>query len=226
MQIKGYCESGNWKPSVTSIIRIAEDKAQADRLRKWEKKMAKVKGYEGAAEEVRQLAADRGTATHQVIEWFLNGKIREKDLIHAASQQKSIGAAYSVSALPLLNVLKGKIIATELYVSHPRYAGRLDTMAVWDNEHIVVLDWKTTDKPKRREWMHNCFLQLAAYAIAYNESLADDSQRIGKILAVSLRQDGYSSFLEDLEPWIEPWFKTLDRYEALTANQQIEYWEK
>ena len=36
-----------------------------------------------------------------------------------------------------------------------------------------IVDFKQTNKPKRREWIDDYFLQLAAYAMAHNFTYRD-----------------------------------------------------
>ena len=47
------------------------------------------------------------------------------------------------------------------------YAGATDVVGVYEGRQSIV-DFKQTNKPKRREWIEDYFLQLAAYAMAHN----------------------------------------------------------
>ena len=47
------------------------------------------------------------------------------------------------------------------------YAGQTDLVGVYDYENSIV-DFKQSNKPKRKEWIEDYFLQLAAYAMAHN----------------------------------------------------------
>jgi genome maintenance exonuclease 1 len=48
------------------------------------------------------------------------------------------------------------------------YAGTTDGCGIHLNEESI-LDYKQTNKPKKREWIEDYFLQLCAYAEAHNE---------------------------------------------------------
>jgi genome maintenance exonuclease 1 len=48
------------------------------------------------------------------------------------------------------------------------YAGATDVVGVYDEAESIV-DFKQSNKPKRREWIEDYKLQLAAYALAHNE---------------------------------------------------------
>jgi genome maintenance exonuclease 1 len=48
------------------------------------------------------------------------------------------------------------------------YAGTTDGAGIHLNEESI-LDYKQSNKPKRREWIEDYFVQLCAYAEAHNE---------------------------------------------------------
>jgi genome maintenance exonuclease 1 len=47
------------------------------------------------------------------------------------------------------------------------YAGATDMIALHKNK-IAIIDFKQTNKPKKREWIEDYCLQLAAYAMAHD----------------------------------------------------------
>jgi ATP-dependent exoDNAse (exonuclease V) beta subunit len=49
------------------------------------------------------------------------------------------------------------------------YAGTLDLLVEDDNEQIKLVDFKSSKKPKKREWIRNYEMQAAAYSVACNE---------------------------------------------------------
>lgn len=58
---------------------------------------------------------------------------------------------------------------TEVPVYFPGiYAGTTDCVGMHDGAE-AIMDFKQTNRPKRREWIEDYFLQLAAYAEAHNE---------------------------------------------------------
>ena len=61
-----------------------------------------------------------------------------------------------------------EIWGTEVTVYYPGlYAGATDLVGIYDGT-AVIGDFKQTNKPKRREWINDYFLQLAAYGMAHN----------------------------------------------------------
>ena len=56
----------------------------------------------------------------------------------------------------------------EVTVYYPDlYAGATDVAGIYAGKESIV-DFKQTNKPKRREWIGDYFLQLGAYAMAHN----------------------------------------------------------
>ena len=49
------------------------------------------------------------------------------------------------------------------------YAGRVDIIYENDKAHLIILDFKSSKKPKKEDWIENYKLQIAAYALAYWE---------------------------------------------------------
>ena len=47
------------------------------------------------------------------------------------------------------------------------YAGATDLVGVYDYEDSII-DFKQSNKPKRKEWIDDYFMQLGAYAMAHN----------------------------------------------------------
>ena len=47
------------------------------------------------------------------------------------------------------------------------YAGATDLVGIYDYSESII-DFKQSNKPKRREWIEDYFMQLGAYAMAHN----------------------------------------------------------
>ena len=68
--------------------------------------------------------------------------------------------------------LKGsmdEIWGTEVTLYYPDlYAGASDLAGIYEGRESIM-DFKQSNKPKRKEWISDYFLQLAAYATAHNQ---------------------------------------------------------
>ena len=71
-------------------------------------------------------------------------------------------------------------IEVPLWSKHLGVAGRCDCIGVWDNE-LAIIDWKTSNKLKKEEWVEDYFLQATAYSIMYEERT---KQPVGKAVIV------------------------------------------
>jgi len=49
------------------------------------------------------------------------------------------------------------------------YAGRVDNIYENAKAHLLILDFKTSRKRKKKDWIKNYFLQISAYFMAYWE---------------------------------------------------------
>jgi genome maintenance exonuclease 1 len=106
------------------------------------------------------------------------------------------------------------------------YAGTTDCLGVWKGRP-AIMDFKQTNKPKRREWISSYFLQLAAYAQAHNNMHGTEID-CGVILMATqpklLPDNTYSTpeYLEfvvegdEFAHWTNEWTKRVELY-YLTA---------
>ena len=128
------------------------------------------KGLGENAPQIQKDIKQRGTNFHRLIECFCKNENREVMRILDEPEMQD----YLDHSLPILKHLKtGEVIFTEaqVYSHEHRYAGTLDMLAWFpDPSRLVLLDWKTSNKPKKREYCDHHFLQLAAYANALKET--------------------------------------------------------
>ena len=79
--------------------------------------------------------------------------------------------AHTMAEQIIKNGLTGslsEIWGSEVTVHYPGlYEGATDVVGVYEG-HQSIVDFKQTNKPKKREWIEDYFLQLGAYAMAHN----------------------------------------------------------
>ena len=84
-------------------------------------------------------------------------------------------------------------LESPLYSHNLQLAGRVDCIAEWEGE-ISVIDFKTSAKPKKTEWIQNYFIQETAYAKMFEDLTGKKVENIITLIAVS---DGTSQlFIE------------------------------
>ena len=146
-------------PSVTTILSATQPPEKAKALAEWRLRV-------GADEATRIVdnSATRGTAMHRIIESYLTGQYH-LDLTDVGRN------AHNMAQTIIKNGLDNKI--TEYYgieatLYYPDlYAGTTDLVA----QHVgcdSIIDFKQTNKPKKREWIEDYFVQIAAYAMAHD----------------------------------------------------------
>jgi ATP-dependent exoDNAse (exonuclease V) beta subunit len=119
-------------------------------------------GEENATRIVDESAA-RGTAMHKILEKYIleTGYL---DLTKVGQQAHNM--AIRVIEQGLCNVTEYYGLECTLY--YPGlYAGATDLIANHKGE-MTVVDFKQTNKPKKREWIEDYCLQLAAYGMAHD----------------------------------------------------------
>jgi len=155
-----HYDIGNTKlPSVTTILSACQSDEKRQSLADWKARMG-----DKAADEVRDTAAARGTAMHTYLEHYLDGT-GYKDLTPLGRQAEVMANKIIESGLGDLEELWG--LETTLYYPD-LYAGATDVVGVYGGQPAII-DFKQSNKPKRREWILDYFEQLGAYAMAHNQ---------------------------------------------------------
>ena len=145
-------------PSVTTILSATESAEKREALAKWRQ----AKGEEIATRSVDESAA-RGTAMHKILEKYI---LEEGYLDLTNVGRDAHNMAIRVIEQGLCNV--PEYYGTECTLYYPGlYAGQTDLVAIHKGKDAII-DFKQTNKPKKREWIEDYCLQLAAYAMAHN----------------------------------------------------------
>jgi len=92
------------------------------------------------------------------------------------------------------------------------YAGTTDCVGMFKGEP-AVLDFKQSNKPKKREWIEDYFLQLSAYICAHDK-IHETKIKRGVILMCS-RDLTYQQFEiegDELEFWKNKWWDRVEQF--------------
>jgi hypothetical protein len=165
-----YEFDGRLLPSVTTILQATKSARDTEALATWADSIG-----QDQAEQIRNEAAQRGTNLHSLIELYLTGY--DPSTLEETAHAQGILPWWS-SVQTALNRIKS-VQLIEQAVHHPLYcyAGSLDLLAGVEftdpltkatSERTVLVDWKTSGKTKKREWLGDYTLQLAAYWLATN----------------------------------------------------------
>ena len=164
--------TGEKYPSVTSVTGILS----RDGIKKWRKRVG-----EKTANKISTQAARHGTSAHQLFEDYIKGDNFEDKFKNAmpTTQQAFISLEKQLNQIGTVHGLE-----SPLYSHNLQLAGRVDCIAEWDGK-ISVIDFKTSAKPKRREWIENYFIQETAYAKMFEELTGEKVHSIITMIAVS-----------------------------------------
>ena len=195
---------GNEKlPSVTTILGQTQTAEKAEGLARWRDRVGA-----DEAQRITDQAASRGTAMHSILEHYVLGKNR-LDLTDIGQEAHKMADVVIDKGLSHLDEIWGSEVA--LY--YPElYAGATDLVGIYKNAESII-DFKQTNKPKRREWVEDYFIQLGAYAMAHNYVYQSKIQQ-GVVLMCS--KDGYfQEFIvseKEFQEYQHKWLKRVDLY--------------
>lgn len=144
---------GNSYPSITTVLSILSEESIA----KWRARVG-----DEEANKIGTRAAGRGTLVHSIIEGYLKNENIEDYLPHIRQSLSNLQ--------PILDSRLGVIYGLEvaLYSHHLGLAGRCDCIAEFDGVPSIV-DFKTSKRPKKKEWISSYFAQMAGYAVMFEE---------------------------------------------------------
>jgi genome maintenance exonuclease 1 len=142
--------------SITSVI----SHYKKDFFNNWRAKV----GTE-EADRITKRATSRGTDTHTLIENYL---LNVDDLPKVPKVQPISDILFRVSKPDLNRINNIYALEGSLYSLFLGIAGTVDCIAEFDGE-LAIIDFKTSKKPKPRDWIEGYFVQCCAYACMLHE---------------------------------------------------------
>lgn len=196
---------GHAVPSVTTILDATKPEEKKQALREWRKRVGEEK-----ATQITTEAAGRGTRMHK----WLENHVKTGDTGQPGTNPYSIQShqmAKTIIEKGLINCQE--FWGTEVSLYFPEiYAGTTDLVGVHGNSE-TIMDHKQTNKPKKREWIDDYFLQLAAYALAHNEVWGTKIRK-GVVFMCS-PDNQYQEFIvegSEFDKYTDLWYTRLDQY--------------
>ena len=112
---------------------------------------------EEEANKITKAATSRGTDMHTLVENYLQN-IQELPEVQPLSKHLFRIAKTDLDKIDNIHALEKSMYSLQLGI-----AGTVDCIAEY-NEELAIIDFKTSKKPKPREWIEHYFVQCAAYA--------------------------------------------------------------
>ena len=198
-----YAVKNEKLPSVTTILSATQSADKQASLAAWRQRVG-----EDQAARIVNTAGARGTAMHKILEKYI---LKEGYIDLTTVGREAHNMAIRVIEQGLCNVTEYYGLEATLY--YPGlYAGATDMIAIHKGDEAII-DFKQTNKPKRREWIEDYCLQLAAYAMAHNFIYKTEITK-GVIMMCS-KDNFYQEFIiQGLEfrKYMHMFLKKVDQY--------------
>jgi ATP-dependent exoDNAse (exonuclease V) beta subunit len=190
---------GKKYPSITTVL--GEHSKQG--IMKWRARVG-----DKEANKISGRASRRGNELHLVCEQYL------KNELTAFQSQKLMPHIKELflQLRPVLDENVTKVICLEqpLYSHELKVAGRVDGIVEW-NGKISVIDYKTSTKLKKDEYIQNYFMQCSAYCEMFEELTGVSIDQF--IVAVAVEEENLPQiFIKNKSEYIEPLKKYIRNY--------------
>ena len=174
---------------------------------KWRKRVGNEE-----ADRITKRATGRGTDMHTLVEYHLKNedlpKVRPiSDFLFKISKE-------NLNRINNIHALEGSLYSKQLGI-----AGTVDCIAEYDGE-LAIIDFKTSAKPKPREWIDHYFVQCMAYGCMLYELTGISVKKLVIIMAcengecVVYEQNDKSKYINLLTEYIREFVHhKLNQYE-------------
>jgi genome maintenance exonuclease 1 len=142
-------------PSITTVLSILSKQG----ILEWRKRVG-----EEEANKISRQAAGRGTAVHKLAEDYLDN-VEDWNKGAMPANLQSFNDLKTILDTRLNNIWFQEEF---LYSDRLKCAGQVDCIAEFDGQ-LSIVDFKTSRKPKKEEWITNYFIQASFYAAAFYE---------------------------------------------------------
>ena len=184
-----YSLNGMRVPSVTTILDKTKSQKEKDSLNAWRQRVGHLE-----ANRISKESTSRGDKMHKHIEDALHGK-QSLDLDIMNEIEKKMSQVIIKQALEKkLNEIWG--CETPLFYPNS-HAGTTDLCGIYNNRESII-DFKSSTKIKKREWITDYFLQTCAYALAHNLQYKTDIRQ-GVILICTQNLEFQEFIIKDNE---------------------------
>lgn len=195
--------TGEKYPSVTTVLGATEDKSG---LFEWKKRV----GEEEAA-RVSRRATTRGTALHSLWEKL----VLNEEFDREEARQKHLMNFHMYEQIE--QVLKDdvnniKCSEGSLFSHKLKIAGSVDLIADYKGKPSII-DFKTSGKPKRKEWISGYFKQTCLYSLMLFELTGIKCKDLVVMIAIEDNNEA-QVFTDKVENWIESSIKTVRYYHS------------
>ena len=199
---KYFTPEGNAYPSITTVLGILS----VDGIMKWRKRVG-----EEEANKISHQAATRGTSVHKLAEDYI-------DNVDDWKGEAMPNNLYTFSHLKNIidNRLNNVWFQEEyLYSDRLKCAGQVDCIAEFDGE-LSIIDFKTSRKPKKIEWITNYFIQASFYAAAFYERTGVPIKQ--GVILITVDHNEPQVFKINTHDYLQQFLDVRQKYKELKEN--------
>ena len=195
---------GNSYPSITTVLAQQENLG----LKAWKRKVG-----EKEAKRISQDSMRIGTAVHQMAEFYLSNYI-----IKLKDEDKKIVDTFNRLRFLLGNINNIVGLEIPLFSDLLRVAGTTDCIAEY-NGQLSIIDFKTSRKPKKEEWIDDYYMQTFAYKLMFEEMTGVEIQQIVILVACveSFDVQVFKKPAKDADEWLEKLVKIMKENPHITG---------
>jgi len=188
-----YDEDKNRYHSVTTVVGSIDQKG----LDEWREKVGK-----DVADHVAMKSAITGTKLHKIVESYLANEESEEENIFAKAHFNNIEPL--LANIDLINGLETKLCSKRLGL-----AGTVDCIAQYKGVDSII-DFKTSSKKKKDEWIKKYFLQTTAYSIMWEELTGI---KVTQIVILITGEDGSrEEYIRNRDDYVEELEEVIAKY--------------
>lgn len=192
---------GQKAPSVTTILSKTKD---ITHLLEWKKRVG-----EQAAAQITKESADLGTTMHTHLEMHMKGLERPGGTNFGRVLAKNMADVIIENGLSKVDEIWGLEVPL-MFDSF--WAGTTDLVGVHDGEP-AIMDFKTTRKPKKREYVDDYRLQTVAYSAAHNWQFGTEIKKC--VIFMCSQNLEYQEFIwraDEYDQNLMDWLDRVHRY--------------
>ena len=195
---------GNHYPSITSILSQQENLG----LEAWKERVG-----EKEAKRISKESARIGTAVHQLAEFYLSNVQVKLD-----KEEKKIVDTFNRLRFLLGNINNIVGLEIPLFSDLLRVAGTCDCIADY-NGKLSIIDFKTSRKPKKEDWIDDYYMQTFAYKLMFEEMTGVEIQQIVILVACveSFDVQVFKKPAKDADEWLEKLVKIMKDNPHITS---------
>ena len=197
---------GTKYPSVTTVI----SKRKKEQLKEWRERVG-----EEVAKEISKAATVRGNSFHNNCEQYLN---REP-------VTESIGEMFDRFTPHLDRISDIVCLEQHLFSNELRVAGQVDCIGTYEGK-LSVIDFKTSSKFKRKEWIWDYFMQATAYSYMFEERTGIAVSDLVILITcetgeVQIFQDKRENWIDAFKELREEYDKTVEQSPSSSDNNKV-----